>query len=192
MRIAISGSQCLGKSTFIEDIISKYPHFETTTSTYRDQIKNHKLNFNKEADVQGQTIIMNKVVDELMLNVDKESVIFDRCVFDALIYSTWAGLNPNESDIDDNLLRLQLDLSKFYAHYYDKIIFIPMIGDGSDPIMDEDGLRDTDEGYRIEVNGLFESLYEHLGKDTEFRDKIVCINGSRDERMEMFTEFVME
>jgi guanylate kinase len=189
MRIAISGSQCLGKSTFIEDIIKKYPQFETTTSTYRDQIKNHNLKCNKEANVQGQTVIMNKVVDELMLNCERDNVIFDRCVFDALIYSTWGSLN--DSDIDDSFVGLQYELATFYADYYDKIIFIPMLGDGSDPIIEEDNLRDTDEGYRIEINQLFESLYEYLSKRDEFKYKIVYINGTEEERVEKFSKLVM-
>jgi predicted ATPase len=192
MRIAISGTQCLGKTTLINDIIEKYPQFSTTSSTYRDQIKNYKLKCNKQADVQGQTIIMNKVVDELMLNHENTDIIFDRCVFDALIYTTWAGLNSDESDIDETVVKLQFDLARFYAHYYDKIIFIPMLGDGTDPVMEEDNLRETDEGYRIEVNELFESLYAHLGEAPEFDKKIAYINGTREERLEKFAEFVME
>jgi len=196
-RIAISGAQNLGKTSFINDILDKYPNCCTTSSTYRDEIKRLKLKCNKDTNVVTQSIILNKLVDDLMCEVGNDTdifdhVLFDRCICDALIYSTHARLNEkNNSDIDDVFISIQYDIVKYYISYYDKIVFIPMLMDGNDPELEVDGVRDVDAGYRVEIDELFCSLYNTLDRSPEFKDKIVYINGDRETRMKKFEELIM-
>lgn len=190
MKICISGSQNLGKSTFIKDIIDVYPYFRTPSVTYRNVVKDNNLNINKKADIKGQSMIFNKVTEELLTLTDGQ-VILDRCLFDAYIYSKWSHLNNPATNIDATFLTLQLEMAKFYSAYYDYIIFIPMLMDGTDPVMEEDGLRETDASYRIEVDELFNQMYsEMIIDDPEFAKKLIYINGTREERMQSFKELI--
>ena len=53
MRIAVSGSACQGKTTFIQDFIKEWPMYSTPEKTYREYIEENNLpdsdNTNKDA-----------------------------------------------------------------------------------------------------------------------------------------------
>lgn len=191
MKICISGSQNTGKSTLISDLIKQYPSFVSPKSTYRDVITSNDLPINKECNVTGQSLIFNKLVEELITIKPEDDVILDRCVFDSYVYSLWGYLNNPDTDIDQTFMNLQLDMCGFYSDYYDLIIFIPMMLDGTDPLMERDGLRNTDESYRIEINQLFEELYDNMiSLNPILAKKIVKISGSRESRVEQFNEII--
>jgi len=184
MRIAISGSQCLGKTTLVNDLLRVIPDHTTTVLTYRDTIKKHKLNLNKTADVKGQSMILNSLIEDVLLN-DSPNIVFDRCVFDAYVYSEWSFYNNPSTDIDETFLQIQIELCKFYSHHYDKIIFIPLNGDGTDPLIVKDGLREVDESYRVEIDIGFNRMYSMLiDSNPEITDKIITVSGSQSERIE--------
>lgn len=191
MRIAVSGTANMGKSTFISDVVNKHPEYQSPKSTYRNIILDNKLKINKEANVIGQSMIFNKLVEELLLTNKDDNIIFDRCVFDAYIYSQWSYFNNPNTDIDSTFLTLQLEMAKYYSYLYDAVIFIPMAMDGSDPVIIKDDFRDVDESYRIEVDELFNQLYSKLIiDDIDFAKKLIYVNGSRKGRVEIFEDIL--
>ena len=47
-KIGIIGTQCVGKSTLIENMKEKWPSFVSPTKSYRDLVKKNKLPLNKK------------------------------------------------------------------------------------------------------------------------------------------------
>ena len=58
-KIGIIGTQCVGKSTLIEDMKEKWPSFMSPTKSYRDLVKKNKLPLNKEGTKESQEEILN-------------------------------------------------------------------------------------------------------------------------------------
>ena len=44
MRIAISGSACQGKTTFVNDILKNWPEYKRSNESYRTLLKEEKNN----------------------------------------------------------------------------------------------------------------------------------------------------
>ena len=76
MRIAVTGPQNTGKSTFIEDFLSALPTYTTPERTYRDLISQEELPVNQETNEDSQRRIRDFLFDQATSNIE-EDVIFD-------------------------------------------------------------------------------------------------------------------
>ena len=85
MRIAISGTACQGKTTFINDFLQEWPNYETPEKTYRDVLD--KDNHSESTDEDNQWDVLNFMVDQLQEYRKGDNVIFDRCPLDNLVYT---------------------------------------------------------------------------------------------------------
>jgi cytidylate kinase len=54
MRIAISGTACQGKTTLLKDFLEQWESYKTTKKTYRDIIKENKLDHSSETNKKTQ------------------------------------------------------------------------------------------------------------------------------------------
>ena len=98
MKISVSGCQCIGKSTFINDFLNEWRMYKKSSHSYRQIIKEKNLTINKEGTEEAQKIILNALVDEITENKDGKNVIFDRCVLDNLVYTLWLNSKNKVSD----------------------------------------------------------------------------------------------
>ena len=57
MRIATTGAQAVGKSTFVKDFLRNWPNYTTPKKTYRDLVKKKGLKINKEGTKDSQMAI---------------------------------------------------------------------------------------------------------------------------------------
>ena len=184
MKICVVGCQNVGKSTVIKDFIEKYPEYVTPTESYRDVIVKHNLNINQHADIKGQTIILNKLIGEI-ITMDEENVIFDRSIIDNLVYSSWMYEFGGGGDIDMNYLQIAVKYGTQFIQHYDLIIHIPLMNDGTDPIIVNDNLRATDEDYRQQINDLFTMALTQCVKNFDYpSNQIIEVTGSREERLD--------
>ena len=99
-KIGIIGTQCIGKTTLVDDMLIQWPQLTRPEKTYRDLIKKKKLSINKEGNKKSQEAILNFLVDEAMANYGKKKMIFDRTPIDNLVYSLWL-YEKGTSDIDE-------------------------------------------------------------------------------------------
>ena len=76
-KIGIIGTQCIGKSTLIEDMMLQWPQLSKPERTYRDLVKEKNLPVNKNGTKESQEAILNFLVDEAMENVGKKKLVYD-------------------------------------------------------------------------------------------------------------------
>ena len=88
MKIAIVGTQCNGKSTFIKKFLEIWPMYKQPSKTYRDIISEKKLKLNQKGNEESQRAILDALIDELQYASanDGKDIIFDRCVLDNIVY----------------------------------------------------------------------------------------------------------
>ena len=84
IKIAVVGSQCVGKTTFIGDVIAELPQFSRPEYTYRDAIKDAGIEgqINQKTCAASQQIVFDAIVKETQSS--GKNVIHDRSVMDVL------------------------------------------------------------------------------------------------------------
>ena len=171
MKIGVSGSQCVGKSTLIK-ALSKDPHLKGYTfvdEIVRSLIKSG-VKINKEADHFSQCAIL----EEHYKNTLRYSeLVTDRCVVDAFVYGLYNYLQKKftykEHKEHEGLFLSAL--SEYDHHFY-----LEPLG-----FLEEDGVRDIDLAYQAEIDSLFRKVYKkyHIKhtilpkKNTEERLQII-------------------
>jgi len=190
MKIAVVGSQCTGKTTYINDFLKKWSMYKTPEDTYRKLIKEKKLSHSKNGNEESQTAILNCLVDQAIENSKSENVIFDRCVLDVLAYSTWLCLNEKMSE---KALDQQRIIVRETLKLYDIIFFIPLTKVSEIKIEDNDN-REVDPVYREEIDTIFKVFQDSYNRGDgrvfpkEDTPAVIEIFGSPQERIKL-TEF---
>jgi hypothetical protein len=193
MKISISGSTNMGKSTYITDFIKKFPMYETPQKSYRDLLVEKNLPHSKEATEETQKVIMDFLVDQAIESSTKEFVITDRCILDCLAYSAWLNINGT---VSDKFLDEQRILARETLKLYDIILFTPLTKVAEVPI-ENDGFREIDETFREEIDNIFKAFGQsYLKGDGRVFPKDdspawIEIFGNREERIKM-TEFYID
>jgi predicted ATPase len=187
MKLAISGTHCTGKSTFIKDFLKNWPTYETPKDSYRTVIKKKKLPHSKGGTEESQRIILDALCEQLQSYSKSDNVIFDRCVLDNLAYSAWLNLNGKVSDkfLDECRIIVREALKML-----DIVFFIPLTKIA--PVtFEKDELREEDLVYREEIDNIFkvfvQSYQQADGRIFDAMDAppIIEIFGSPEERIKL-------
>jgi predicted ATPase len=190
MRIAISGTASIGKTTLIEDFLKEWPNYTKNNYTYRDVLKNHS----KNTDSDVQWTILNNMIDELQKYDKNDNVIFDRCPLDNLVYSMWSN---NYGKIDDAFISKCIPLVKESMRLLDIVFFIPITKVSPVPIT-IDNRREIDPTYIQEIDQIFKAIvqqYQYNLNNTPFFPKddspgIIEVFGKRDERIHLIRQYL--
>jgi GTPase SAR1 family protein len=194
MKIAICGTSCVGKSTYIKDFCKEWGNYENPSKTYRDLIKSKNLKHSSNGDEDSQRQILNALIDQATQFSKKENVIFDRCVLDNMAYTSWLYLKDKVSEkfLDETRIIVRETLK-----LYDIIFFIPLTK--VSPVqMSESELRDNDPIYREEIDNIFKtfvaSYHKSEGKIFPSEDcpAVIDIFGSPEERIQMTKLYLTE
>lgn len=187
MKIAVSGTQNTGKSTYIKDFLAKWNMYESPESSYRNILKEKKLNHSKNSCEETQKIILDSLVDQAIETSKKDFVILDRCVLDNLAYSSWLHINEKVSEkfLDESRILVRETLKLF-----DIILFFPLTK--FSPIkIENNNNRETDPAYQEEIDIIFKAFQEsyHRGDGRVFpkgdSPPIIEIFGNREERIKL-------
>jgi predicted ATPase len=192
MKIAVSGTHCIGKSTFITDFLTNWTNYKTPVETYRNFIKEKNYPHSKEGTEESQGEILNFLIEEAKQYTRKDNVIFDRCVLDNLAYSSWLFLNGKVSEkfLDQARLAVRREIQDF-----DIIFFLP-ITKFSEVDFKPDEMRDSDPVYREEIDNIFKtfvkSYQQQDGRIFPVDDSppIIEIFGNRIERIKLTELYV--
>lgn len=197
--VGVMGTSNVGKTTFINDVISKSSErpdaslrWTTVGEDYRVAVERRGLKINREGSEDSQKIIHDTLVGNLLQSVsdsEHRRIIMDRTPIDSFVY-TYA-LKLNGTSVSDNTLSTMWRQVVKFSKVYDKIIWIPLDKCGDVKVVD-DKFRDTNFGYRKQVDELFQSVFYSL---LNHSNNFAIVYGSRDERVNDFFnvhEYLME
>jgi len=195
-KIGVIGTQCVGKSTLVDDMIIQWPQLVRPEKSYRDFIKSKKLKINKEGNKKSQETILNFLVDEAMANYGKKKMVFDRTPIDNLVYSLWLfekGLGDIDEAFIDKCVKQVREATKFYS----VIFYIPLTKE-NDVLLQMKENRDIDPVYRGEIALLFDGLFKawESGKsgffDADDCPPIIPVYGNPLERIAQISLYINE
>lgn len=188
MRIAISGTANVGKTSLIKDFLKEWDNYTAPDKTYRDVLDS--TNHSKETSKETQWDILNFMVDQIQQYSKGDKVILDRCPIDNIVYTMWS-YDKGEGDIDDEFVRKCLPLVRETLKLYDIIFFIP-ITKASPVTIVEDGTRETDPYYIKEIDSIFKAIEKDWNTnpkcqycDPSDRPALIEIFGTPEERLQM-------
>ena len=195
MRIAISGTACQGKSTLVKDFLEQWPSYTTPEKTYRDILAENNLEHSSKTNKETQRKILDFQVEGLQKYRKGDTVLFDRCPLDNLVYSMWA-CEQEGNDIDEEFVSSCLPLVRESLRNLDIIFFIPITKVAPVNIV-EDGVRDTDQKIIEEIDYIFKAVHrdhEHNPKTNIFvvddKPPIIEVFGDRRERIEILKLYI--
>jgi hypothetical protein len=160
MRIAISGSHSLGKSTVVTDWVAAHPEFRREEEPYRALALNgpYEILFR-----ESSTRLHNGI--QLYYNISRvnryssaaDDVIFDRAPVDYLAYSQYTA-NQGSTDIDSAFVASMVPAVRESLDHLDILAFVPK-SEAWPVEMEADGIRPVDHAYRDEVDAIFKQIY---------------------------------
>lgn len=174
MRIGITGSQSVGKTTLLnalrsESIFKDYKVCDEVTRW----VKNLGLPINESGTEVTQELIMMKHVYNVFLH---DNMLTDRTALDGLVYSKWLR---QRWKISADSLENVYDVFVKLISQYDHLFFIKPEFD----IVD-DGVRSTNTEFRDEINSIFLSVIQAQNIPVHF------ISGSVRERVNQVLEVI--
>jgi len=160
MRIAVSGSHSLGKSTVVNDWVARHPHFRREEEPYRALGLHgpYEILFRNASTRLQNGIQLYYNISRVHRYADSSSdVIFDRSPVDYIAYSQYTA-DQRSTDIDDAFVESMVPVARESLDHLDILAFVPKSEDW--PVeMEEDGIRPVDHAYRNEVDAIFKQIY---------------------------------
>ena len=193
MRIAISGSHSLGKSTLVWDWVKRHPHYKREEEPFRAlDSEMYDIRFRQESNRLHNGIQMYYNASRVNLYSSFEDcVIFDRAPVDYIAYSQYTA-DKKTTDIDDQFVSSMVPRVKETLQRLDMVVFVPMT-DLWPVDMENDGIRPVDLPYRAEVDTIFKQIY----RDGRFSvmpemngPKLIELWGSREERLDRLEQAI--
>jgi hypothetical protein len=150
MRIAISGTHYMGKSTLIADFIKRHPEYQSMVEPYYLLQEEKDVEWSLEPSLDSLIEQLNYSIGQLMEN--KDNIIFDRCPVDYIAYAMTL-LEKEEIDINDSEVSELFPVVKNALNTLDLIVFLP--------ITKEHIIEYTEENpaYRKAADKCFKKIY---------------------------------
>jgi len=196
MRIAISGSHSLGKSTVVNDWVAAHPEFRREEEPYRALALNgpYEILFR-----ESSTRLHNGL--QLYYNVSRvnryssaaDDVIFDRAPVDYLAYSQYTA-NQGTTDIDSAFVASMVPAVRESLDHLDILAFVPK-SEAWPVEMEADGIRPLDHAYRDEVDAIFKQIYREgrfAVMPPVHPPLMLELVGSRHQRLDQLREAIAE
>jgi len=196
MRIAVSGSHSLGKSTVVNDWVTRHPQFRREEEPYRALGLHgpYEILFRDES-----TRLHNGL--QLYYNLSRvhryatsaDDVIFDRAPMDYLAYSQFTA-DTGCTDIDDAFVASMVSAVTESLDHVDIVAFVPKSDEW--PVeMEADGIRPIDHEYRDAVDAIFKQIYRdgrYGVMQGENRPRLIELVGGREQRLDQLQQVIDE
>lgn len=191
MRIAVSGTHSVGKSTLVADIHTTFGKFVHEEEPYRALRDFYPVKFGKESTryCNGVQCLYN-ISRVQQYQSSRDHVIFDRCPVDYIAYSIYTA-HHEQTDLDTAFVESLVAPVRDSLRFLDVLVFVPVTN--KHPIhLEDDGIRLVDKDYRWEVDRHFKRLYRDRLYDLFDGQhvKLVEVTGSREERIEQLRPFL--
>jgi len=152
MRIAVSGTHFMGKTTLIEDFIKKYPDYKCEIEPYYKLQDEKSMELSLEPSLDSLLEQLDYSINQLNECANERDIIFDRCPVDFLAYAMCA-LDQDFITINDSEVSERFPEIKEALNHLDLIVFLP--------ISKENSIEYTEENptYRKAADKCFKKIY---------------------------------
>ncbi len=184
MRIAISGTHSMGKSTTVDDFLKAHPEYIHELEPYRALRDDHEFHFAKQSTRYCIQVQLDWLFDRMKRYAAGDNVIYDRCPVDFIPYSLYTD-KYGLTDLNLTYIERAVPVIRESLQYLDIIVFLP-ITDKHLVELEDDHIRPIEAEYRQEVDEYFKSVYRELIYDILPKNnppKILELWGSREERI---------
>lgn len=192
MRIAVSGTHSVGKSTFVNDFIASHPEFTREEEPYRALCDFYDIKFGKQATRYCNGVQMFYSITRVKEYVSSDDcVLFDRSPVDYLAYSLYPA-HYGETDIDRPFCESLIEPIRQSLKFIDVLVYVS-INENHLVEIEDDGIRLIDADYRSEVDDYFKQIYLQNRFDIlpkKNPPKIVELWGSREQRVRKISELI--
>ncbi|CAN5408909.1 hypothetical protein BH10PSE19_BH10PSE19_03710 [soil metagenome] len=179
MRIAVSGTHFMGKSTLIEDFIKKHPNYKTEIEPYYKLQEEKVMDLSLEPSLDSLLEQLDYSIEQLNNHANERNIIFDRCPLDFISYvmciADHDDIDINKSEVSERFPDIKSALNNL-----DLIVFLP--------ITKEQLIEYTEDNpaYRKAANKNFKKIYRDDIWDIFPKydhPKVIEISGDRLERI---------
>ena len=174
MKIAVSGTHGVGKSTLIEEFLRKHPKFVHEPEPYTVLVEDLAEEFGAEPCVEDFQRQLEFNIERLAQHTADENVIYERCPVDFLAYI--ATLNHQSAE------KLVDSVSEALKHL-DLIVYLPF-----------DGTSNTDEFPKLQraVDRRLSAIYreDEFGIMSTTNAIVVEAEGSTTQRLRVLEQLV--
>lgn len=126
MRIAVSGTHFMGKSTLIEDFIKKHPDYKCEIEPYYKLQDEKTMELSLEPSLDSLLEQLGYSIEQLNKHANECNIIFDRCPIDFIAYAMCVT-DQDSIDINDNEISEKFPEVKEALNNLDLIVFLPII-----------------------------------------------------------------
>ncbi len=123
MRIAISGTHFMGKTTLINDFIQRHPEYIKVIEPYYKLEKEQEQSL--EPSFESLVEQLDYSIADLNKHADQPNIIFDRCPIDFIAYAMCIA-DKEEIDIHDTEISDRFEEIKNALDTLDLIVFLPI------------------------------------------------------------------
>ncbi len=191
MRIAVSGTHSVGKSTLVWDFIKAFPGYLREEEPYRALSPIYPIKFGEDSSRYCNGLQVHYSLGRLQTYPSKSKVIFDRCPIDFIPYSMYTA-RKRKTDIDRTFVKSLVAPIRQSLRSLDLIVFVP-ISKEHPMHLENDGIRPLDQDYRTEVDRDFKRVYRQALYDL-FSEcdapRVVEITGPREHRIAQLRRIV--
>lgn len=196
MRIAVTGSHSLGKSTVVNDWVAAHDDYIREEEPYRalGLFGPYEILFRDSSTRLHNGIQLYYSIGRVhRYATPAADVIFDRAPVDYLAYSQFTA-DCGTTDIDDAFVQSMVPAVREALDHLDILAFVP--GSQRWPVaMEEDGIRPVDLEYRDKVDDIFKQIYRdgRFGVlPAEGAPVLVELAGPREQRLEQLRSAIKD
>lgn len=187
MRIAVSGTHSVGKSTLVADLLAALPGYRHEEEPYRMLRGQYPIKFGKESTKYCNGVQAYYSISRVLsYRSAGENVVFDRAPVDYIAYSQYTA-HFGETDLDEGFVASLVEPVRESLANLDLIVFVP-ISKHHPMHLEADGIRPVDPTYRVHVDKDFKAIYREgafgvFGGERRGLPRVLEVQGSREERV---------
>lgn len=186
MRIAVSGTHFIGKSTLVNDFIEAHPEYKSDVEPYYKLQDEQMVELSLAPGLDSLLEQLDYSIEQINSFANEKNIIFDRCPVDFIAYAMDV-LELDLIDINDSEVAERFDDVKEALNNLDLIIFLPITKDNF--------IEYTEENpeYRKDVDKCFKKIFRDDVCDifpAYGHPRIIEISGDRSTRIKKIESYL--
>lgn len=125
MRIAVSGTHFMGKSTLIDDFIKTHSDYRCEVEPYYKLQDEKAMELSLEPTLDSLIEQLDYSIEQLNRCANERNIIFDRCPVDYIAYAMYIAnqelIDINDSEVSERFVQVKEALNNL-----DLIVFLPI------------------------------------------------------------------